>query len=133
MPKLQLFIQCLEVFLYREGAWLRREPLPDWVHGRLQGNGITLRSGLSPEQELPVLVHELAHWLSHSQPHPDVTRTLFEYEAEAVEQLVLQRIGVQPVSDSSDCSPTDDLLPASVLRVREASNRICGALGFEPL
>ncbi len=50
----------------------------------------------------------------------------FEYEAEAVEALVMLQLGLRPREES----PTDGLLPASVSRVVRASRGICGALGL---
>ena len=85
------------------------------------------------EQELLTLVHEVAHWLAHRGAPPGPYRTLFEYEAEAVEALVMARLGLpHPAQGAADFgldSPTDGLLSASVARVVWASNRICAALG----
>lgn len=129
-------IQALESYLKRGGARVVRTSLPECVHGRVFDNLITLRAGLCPEQELPALVHELAHWLAHRELLAGAHRTLFEYEAEAVETLVMTRLGLavtaaDPFSPVHD-SPTDGLLSASVARVTWASGRICGALGLEP-
>ncbi|MEO7774796.1 MAG: hypothetical protein ABIT36_00470 [Steroidobacteraceae bacterium] len=93
-----------------------------------------LRAGLSPEQELVTLVHETAHWLVHRNADCEANHTLFEYEAEAVERLVMHRIGLLPASCGrapfgTGC-PTDNLLSASVVRVNLATCRICDALGL---
>ena len=88
---------------------------------------IVLRLDLDPEQELLTLVHELTHWLAHrdlSAHHA----CIFEYEAEAVEAMVMERLGL-PLARGG-CSPTDDLLSASVRRVLWVSGRICDALGL---
>ena len=46
----------------------------------------------SPEQELLALVHELAHWLAHRERIAAFAlHAIFEYEAEAVEALVMAR------------------------------------------
>jgi hypothetical protein len=115
---------------------LVRTTLPEGVDGRVNVNLITMRRGLKPDQELRTLVHELAHWLVHRDAPPGLHCTLFEYEAEAVERLVMARLGVPyPQPDLADfgCdSPTDGLVSASVTRVNWASNRICDALGLEP-
>ena len=67
------------------------------------GRLITLRAGLTPEQELPILVHELAHWLAHRDARPGAHCTVFEYEADAVEALVMARLGlIQPGSRYSE-------------------------------
>jgi hypothetical protein len=129
-------IRSLEVLLEHSGARLVRSSLPAWVHGRTSSNQITLREDLNPEQQLSTLVHELAHWLAHRESAPDAHAqcTVFEYEAEAVEALVMARLGLSFHDDAADGasgdSPTDDLLPISVRRVVWASGRICQALGL---
>jgi hypothetical protein len=128
-------IQALENYVERNGARLVRCRLPEWVHGRVRQDLITLHADLSPEQELPALVHELAHWLAHRNTGSRMHCTLFEYEAEAVEQLVMARLGLPlpcHLLDPARDSPTDDLLSASVARVRWASELICAALGLQP-
>jgi hypothetical protein len=128
-------IQCLEAYLERGGARLMRTALPDAVHGRVFDNVITLRAGLRPAQELAALIHELAHWLVHGEPRPRLHCTVFEYEAEAVEALVMARLDPQSPGIEAGAfrriNPTDNLLPASVARVKWASTRICAALGLE--
>ena len=126
-------IHSLEGYVERSGARLVRTTLPEWVHGRACCDLITLRTGLSPEQELLTLVHELVHWLAHRDVCPGLYCTVFEYEAEAVEALVMARLGMpRPGLDAVDFDgPTDGLLSASVTRVNSASSRICGALGLK--
>ena len=128
-------IRSLEAYIERGGARLVRTSLPEWVHGRVHHGLITLRAGLSPEQELLALVHEVAHWLAHRDVRSGLHCTLFEYEAEAVEALVMARLGMpRPARAPTDAgydNPTDGLLPASVARVLYASGRICEALGLE--
>ena len=126
-------IRSLEGYVERSGARLVRTTLPECVHGRVCCDLITLRSGLSPEQELLTLVHELVHWLAHRDACPGLYCTVFEYEAEAVEALVMTRLGMErPGLDALDFDrPTDGLLSASVTRVNWASSCICGALGLE--
>ena len=112
---------------------MQRSNLPAGVHGRIYRDQITLRQGLSPEQELIALVHELTHWLAHRDAHRAVECTLYEYEAEAVEALVMARLGLKL---SRECAapyhfpPTDNLLSVSVTRATAASARICAALGL---
>ncbi len=127
-------IRSLESYVERSGARLVRTTLPEAVHGRVSSDLITLRAGLDPEQELLTLVHELAHWLAHRGMNPAAPSAIFEYEAEAVEALVMSHLGLPcPVHepDLGNDSPTDGLLFASVARVRWASGRICRALGVE--
>jgi hypothetical protein len=125
-------IRSLEQYIERSGARLVRSPLPETVHGRVFRDFIMLRTDLDPEQELLTLVHELTHWLTHRDPCLQHPCTVFEYEAEAVEALVMARLGLPSSSNQIDAqsdSPTDDLLSASVKRVVWASSRICDALG----
>jgi hypothetical protein len=128
-------IRSLELYAARGGARLVREVLPDWVCGRVSQDLITLHAGLSPEQELLTLVHELTHWLAHRDRGAGLQCTLYEYEAEAVEAIVMGRLGLKyPRIDAQDLhldSPTDGLLAASVKRVLWASGRISDALGLE--
>jgi hypothetical protein len=135
MTSIPSCILALEAFIERNGARLLRAELPPCVHGRICRDLITLRADLSPEQELLALVHELAHWLIHRGAHRVMDCTLFEYEAEAVEALVMARLGLP--RSLFDCRapghypPTDNLLAASVARVVSAATGICGALGLE--
>jgi hypothetical protein len=124
-------IRSLESYVERSGARLVRSPLPESVHGRVFSDLIMLRADLNPEQELLTLVHELTHWLTHRDPCLQHPCTVFEYEAEAVEALVMARLGLRPSSDqiAEGDNPTDGLLSASVKRVVWASSRICDALG----
>jgi hypothetical protein len=111
---------------------LTGRPAGEAVDGRVFCDLITLRADLNPEQELLTLVHELTHWLTHRDPGLQHPCAVFEYEAEAVEALVMARLGL-PASDRIDAEgddPTDDLLPASVKRVVWASSRICDVLGI---
>jgi hypothetical protein len=119
-------IRSLEGYVECSGARLVRAPLPESVHGRVCGDVITLRAGLTPEQELPALVHELAHWLAHRDVRSDAYRTVLEYEAEAVEARVMARLGLT----HSGFDTAEALLTASAARVHFASDRICGALGL---
>ena len=135
MTPMRDYIQSLETFIEDRGARVMRTSLPECVHGRVVRNLISLRAGLAPEQEFVALVHELAHWLVHQDVHSSMTCTLFEYEAEAVEAMVMARLELPPAAVAL-CplrvgKPTDGLLSASVTRVMLASTRICGALGVE--
>jgi len=131
-------IQSLESYVERSGAQLVRTALPEWVHGRVMSGMIALRSDLNPEQQLLTLVHELAHWLAHRDAGPHthcLHRTICEYEAEAVEALVMARLGLpcpdHAVGPLGDSVPTDGLLSSSVSRVVSTTRRICQALGLE--
>ena len=127
-------IRSLESYVERSGARLVRTSLPECIAGRQLRDLILVRTGQSPEQELMTLVHELTHWLVHSQERSHMLCTVFEYEAEAVESLVMAQLGLRPDIDPGDRygqSPTDGLLPASVSRVVRASRGICAALGLD--
>ena len=130
-------IRSLESYAERSGAKLLRGALPEPLHGRFCCDHITLRSDLSPEQQLLALVHELTHWLAHrgEGPRTPLARcTIYEYEAEAVEALVMARLGLEvPERGASpdEEGPTDGLLSSSLSRVISATQRICQALGLE--
>ncbi len=125
-------IQALECFLAGSGVRLVRTHLPPAVHGRTHSDLIALNADLSPLQELLALVHELAHWLAHRDADIGGQSTVFEYEAEAVEALVMARLGICDYgTPPGEDALTDDLLPASVTRVTWASRCICRALGLE--
>lgn len=131
-------IQSLESYAKRSGATLVRGALPEPLHGSLSRNHITLRFDLSPEQHLLALVHELTHWLAHRNEGaraPLAYCTIYEYEAEAVEALVMARLGLdvpeRTPSPFDEGQPTDGLLTSSVNRVIAATQRICQALGLE--
>jgi hypothetical protein len=127
------YIRSLELYLRQSGARVVRSDLPSGVRGRTFKDRIVLRAGLNPEQELLTLVHELAHWLAHRGMSGSAAHsTVFEYEAEAVEAVVMDYLGMQSPPSASPTwereNPTDDLLLASVGRVHVASRRICAAL-----
>jgi hypothetical protein len=131
-------IRSLESYVERSGARLVRATLPEWVQGRVISGMITLRADLNPEQQLLTLVHELAHWLAHRDagPHTHCLHcTIYEYEAEAVEALVMARLGLPRPDHADAClddgGPTDGLLSSSVSRVISTTRRICQALGLE--
>lgn len=127
-------IRSLESYVERSGVRVVRTCLPESVLGRAFRGFIALRADLDPELQLSTLVHELAHWLAHRDAQDCAQRTIFEYEAEAVEALVMSRLGLpQPALASTgplDDEPTDGLLRASVTRVIWASGHICSALGL---
>jgi hypothetical protein len=117
MP-LQRFIDALEDFSASRGIAVFRTPLSPWVVGRMDRHQIVLRQGMSKQQELLTLVHELTHFLAHLSAAP-VDRTICEYEAEAVEKLVACRLGLNVAGAEIDHDTvTDDLLACSVARVR---------------
>lgn len=137
MTAIQSHIHSLECYVERCGGCVVREALPDSVHGGLSQNRITLQAGLDPQQQLLALVHELAHWLAHRDMPPGLSAraTIYEYEAEAVETLVMGRLGLSaphddPAAPDAD-RPTDGLLTTSVARVLATVRRICQALDIE--
>jgi len=75
------------------------------------------------------LAHELTHLMVHCNASPRLNRTICEYEAEAVEKWVGAELGVAPYADDGvDVSGvTDDLLAASVARVRWAACTLLSA------
>jgi hypothetical protein len=137
MTAIQSHIRSLECYVERCGGCVVRELLPGAIHGELSRDCITLHAGLSPYQQLLALVHELTHWLAHRDAPRDLgsCATVYEYEAEAVESLVMGRLGLPcPIEDAGvdDLDrPTDGLLTSSVTRVRSAATRICQALELQ--
>jgi hypothetical protein len=121
------------LYVERGGARIVRRSLPAAVRGGAVKDLITLDENLSPEQELLTLVHETAHWLAHQDLRAAGARaTIYEYEAEAVEVLVMARLGLpSPAQDLILEQPTDGLLSSSLTRVLSAARCICQALGLE--
>jgi IrrE N-terminal-like domain len=132
--RLQPFIDRLEVFAERRGAPVIRGALGAAVQGRAGNGRLVLRAGLTKEQQLLTLVHELTHLLVHCEARPRLNRTVCEYEAEAVEKWVGMQLGLPAYSRGRadpagvpDGMPngipgiTDDLLKCSVVRVRWAA------------
>jgi hypothetical protein len=126
--RLQHFIDRLEGFCALQGVSVFRTPLSPWVVGRMDTNQVVLRSGLSKEQQLLTLIHELTHFLAH-RPEEHLDRTICEYEAEAVEKWVAGQLGLRPGGAAIDpASVTDDLLACSVTRVRRVARTLLTAL-----
>jgi hypothetical protein len=131
MTAIRDHIRSLQRFAAGMGARLVLTTLPEGIHGRVTVNVIAVSPGLSPQEELCALVHEIAHWLVHRDVWADFTCTVFEYEAEAVEAVVMERLGFSPRLELAEfgCDdPTDGLTVASVRRVRWAADRITEAL-----
>ena len=126
--QLQLLIDRLEEFSTLQGVAVFRRPLSAWVVGRVEENQIVLRRGLSKEQQLLTLIHELTHFLAH-RPGEQLDRTVCEYEAEAVEKLVAGELGLKNIGTAIDLTTvTDDLLACSVVRVRWVARTLLTAL-----
>jgi len=132
MP-LQPLIDALEEFSARHGVSVFRTPLSPWVVGRMDENQIILRSGLSKEQQLRTLIHELTHFLAH-RAEERLDRTVCEYEAEAVERLVAGQLGLKDLGTTIDLTTvTDDLLACSVVRVRSVARTLLAAVRVDRL
>ena len=124
---LQTYIDRLEEFAARVGAPVLRNTLTRGVWGRVEERRIVLRAGLTLEQQLLTLAHELTHLIAHCNARPRLNRTVCEYEAEAVERWVGAALRVSPSADEPDLSFTDDLLACSVVRVRWAADTLVSA------
>jgi IrrE N-terminal-like domain len=126
--RLQQFIDRLEEFCALQGVSVLRTSLSPWVVGRTQGSQIILHTGLTKEQQLLTLIHELTHFLVH-QPKECLDRTVCEYEAEAVENWVAGQLGLKGgIGPLDQAAITDDLLACSVTRVRWVSGTLLAAL-----
>jgi hypothetical protein len=139
MP-LRLYIDRLERFSMQCGATVIRNSLACEVLGRVEGRRIVLRSGLSQEEQLLTLAHELTHLIAHCNATPRLNRTVCEYEAEAVEKWLGAELKVAPYAEvgRDGASFTDDLLAGSVVRVRWVAGTLlrvarAGAAEFERL
>jgi hypothetical protein len=115
-------LRALRHFARRSGTVVRYAGLPDGVGGCVDGGWIVLRADLSPQQELLTLVHELTHVMAHvASVRARTPRTICEYEAEAVERLIAERLGFaaaefEPCMNESPPFP-EGLLADSVARV----------------
>jgi hypothetical protein len=126
--RLQHFIDRLEEFSALHGIAVLRSPLNVWVMGRMDEKRVVLRSGLSKEDQLLTLIHELTHFLAH-RAEESLDRTVCEYEAEAVEKLVAAQIGLRESGAPIDvASVTDNLLAGSVARVRCVARTLLAAM-----
>src|ERR1700733_3498139 len=85
---LHIYIGRLEQFAESCGVPVVRNSLVAGVLGQIEERRIVLRAGLTLEQQLLTLVHELTHLIIHCNANPRVDRTVCEYEAEAVERWV---------------------------------------------
>lgn len=126
---LRLYLDRLEQFSAHCGATVIRDSLAGSVLGRVEGRRIVLRSGLSLEQQILTLAHELTHLMAHCDVRPRLNRTVCEYEAEAVERWVGAELKVSPYAEEGlDVGAlTDDLLAGSVVRVRWAARTLVSA------
>ena len=116
---LHAYIGRLEQFAERCGVPVVRNSLVAGVLGQIEERRIVLRAGLTLEQQLLTLVHELTHLIVHCNALPRINRTVCEYEAEAVERWVgtALKVGVS-AEENLDAAMTEDLLACSVIRVR---------------
>jgi hypothetical protein len=125
---LQAYIDRLEQFSAHFGVPVLRNFLMPGVLGRVEERRIVLRAGLSLDQQLLTLAHELTHLIAHCNAKPRLNRTVCEYEAEAVERWVGGALRVPPYADDwLESNVTDDLLACSVVRVRWAANTLLSA------
>ena len=106
------------------------------------GTGRSTRDTDTPlaqgEQELLTLVHELTHVMAHGASARSRTqRTVCEYEAEAVECLIAQRLGFGASGfeafTGEVCTFPDGLLADSVARVGAVASTLLAVLDRQPL
>jgi Zn-dependent peptidase ImmA (M78 family) len=113
--------------------------LPHGIGGCVDGGRIILRADLSPQQELLTLVHELTHVLAHvTSVRARTPRAICEYEAEAVERLIAQRLGLAAAEFECCLSESppfpDGLLADSVTRVWGVARTLIAVLSMrQPL
>jgi hypothetical protein len=139
MCDIDQFLNALRTFARGNGASISYARLPDCIGGCLDRDRIVLRVGLTPEQELLTLVHELTHVIAHvASVRASTHRTVCEYEAEAVERLIAERLGLGAAGFESlagELPPrTEGLLADSVTRVCSAASTLLAVLAArEPL
>ena len=131
-------LSALHSFARRAGASVDYANLPKCIGGCLDHDRILLRAGLAPEQELLTLVHELTHVMAHGASARSRTqRTVCEYEAEAVECLIAQRLGFGASGfeafTGEVCTFPDGLLADSVARVGAVASTLLAVLDRQPL
>ena len=127
--RLRRYIRRLEHLSQRCGVPVVRIALHAQVMGRVEARRLVLRTGLTPEQQLLTLAHELTHLLVHCGSQPKIDRTICEYEAEAVEQWVGIVLRVPPYAEDTLTldTVTDGLLDCSVKRVRRTARVLLNA------
>jgi hypothetical protein len=99
------------------------------THGISEGQKITLLPDLSSAEYAAVLAHELAHEFLHHQPRrAATTKTVRETEAEAVDYVVSQAIGLETGTAAADYIQRhrgdSKLLLESLNYIRLAASRI---------
>jgi hypothetical protein len=136
MRDIDACLSALRSFARRTGASVDYADLPKCIGGCLDRDRIVLRAGLAPEQELLTLVHELTHALAHvAGTRSRTQRTVCEYEAEAVERLIAQRLGFGVAGFESFAGEAwtfpDGLLADSVARVGAVASTLLAVLDRE--
>jgi hypothetical protein len=131
-------LSSLHTFARRAGSPVDYADLPSCIEGCLDRGRIVLRAGLAPEQELLTLVHELTHVMAHvASTRSHTHRTVCEYEAEAVEGLIAQRLGFDAAGfelfTGEAWTFPDGLLADSVARVGAVAGTLLAVLDREPL
>jgi hypothetical protein len=131
-------LSALHRFAWRAGAPVDYAALPSCLGGCLDRGRIVLSAGLAPEQELLTLVHELTHVMAHiACTRSRTERTVCEYEAEAVEWLIAQRLGIGAAGFESFLGEAwtfpDGLLADSAARVGAVASTLLAVLDREPL
>lgn len=111
----------------------------DWfgpVYGASCGGRVLVKSGLSPAEELSVILHELAHELLHRQPNRPTSKTVLETEAEAVAFVVGTAMNLDCLKASTDyvhlCNGSANTLVKSLERIQATARRIIEAVVTEP-
>lgn len=117
-------LKAIHHFARRSGTAVRYAALPNGIGGYVDGGRIVLCADLSPQQELFTLVHELTHVMAHvASVRARTPRTICEYEAEAVERLIAERLGFA-AAEFEPCVNESPSFPEGLLA--DSVTRVCG-------
>ncbi|MCP4608786.1 MAG: DUF1738 domain-containing protein [Planctomycetes bacterium] len=98
-----LYLDRLKDYIASKGIKLEFKHLYGTTQGYSAGGLIALKSGLSPAQQMSVLLHEAAHeFLHRDQGIKELDKKVVEVEAEAVSYVVCQGVGLDVNTAHSD-------------------------------
>ena len=97
------FTAALDSLVRNSGITLEEREDLGGTDGHSTGGVIRLRTGLEPAERFAVLVHELAHERLYQSDNKDrPSKTVCETEAEAVDHVVCEAIGLDTGSAAAE-------------------------------